>query len=324
MLKTEDFYPPKDFSAQVQNLRAYIYEALGWSYRPNVGAPAILMALQAASMVHSFSGAFKFRGEVLGQGYKGQAFELVDVTANNIPRIDRRGNDWGIGAQQTAEAEFVAQFDATNSDNRGGYEGIVLSMPHYDKSLGHTIVRRDLGKRNPAQVNGLKRVGFPSLEFESKFAVYSNDQVEARFLLSPDFVARLTDFAEDYMGRNVQCVFAGNRFHVALEIDDRFDFSRDFKAFDYQEAATTIINEVGGVFYLLEKVHALQARIGREGADGADEARGKFYRGLLQSLIPAIKEAENAFAKPEKWKQEQRHALPYFCEGLQGLLRPRF
>jgi len=324
MLKTEDFYPPKDFSAQVQSLRAYIYEALGWSYRPNVGAPGILMALQAASMVHSLTGAFKFRGEVLGQGYKGQTFELVDVTAQNVPRVNGRSNDWQWGGVQNEEAEYNALFDATNTDTRGGYEGIVLSMPHHDKFLGHTIIRRDLGNRNPAKVNGLKRVGFASLEFESKFAVYSNDQVESRFLLSPDFVARLTDFAEDYLGRNVQCVFAGNRFHVALEIDDRFDFSRDFKAYNYKEAATIIINEVGAIFYLLEKVHGLQARIGRDGAEGADKARGKYYRELLQSLIPAINGAEEAFEKPEKWQEGQRHALPYFCEGLQGLLRPRF
>ncbi|MEP3890503.1 MAG: DUF3137 domain-containing protein [Hellea sp.] len=324
MLKTEDFYPSKDFSAQVQSLRSYIYEALGWSYRPNVGAPGILIALQAASMVHSATGAFKFRGEVTGQGYKGQKFELVDVTAHNIPKIAGPKHDWQWGGQQTEEEAYNALFDATNTDTRGGYEGIVLSMPHFDKFLGHTIIRRDLGKRNPAQVNGLKRVGFASLEFESKFEVYSDDQVEARFLISPDFVARLTDFAEDYMGRNVQCVFAGNRFHVALEIDDRFDFSRDFKAFNYQEAATSIINEIGGVFYLLEKVHGLQLRIGREGAEAADEARGKFYRNLLQNLIPAIKTAEDAFEKPDKWLGEQRNALPYFCEGLQGLLRPRF
>jgi len=317
MLKTEDFYPPKDFSAQVQGLRQYIYEAIGWSYRPNVGAPAILMALQAASMVHSWSDMFKFRGEVLGQGYQGQKFELVDVTATGAPLPK-------AGQQYEYNDEFTAQFDATRTDNRSGYEGIVLSMPHIDNFLGHTIIRRDLGARNPATVNGLKRVGFASLEFEEKFEVYSNDQVEARFLISPDFVARLTDFAEDYMGRNVQCVFAGNRFHVALEIDDRFDFSRDFKAFNYQEAATSIINEVGGVFYLLEKVHGLQARIGREGAEAADEARGKVYRGLLQSLIPAIKEGEHAFEKADKWLGEQRDALPFFCEGLQGLLRPRF
>jgi len=311
MLKTEDFYPAKDFSAQVQNLRAYIYEALGWSYRPTTGAPAILMALQAASMVHSYTGMFNFRGEVLGQGYGGQAFELVDVTARKIPKVNSRRPDWQWAGQQAEQDENIAQFDATNTDERGGYEGIVLSMPHHDKFLGQTIIRR-------------KRAGFSSLEFERKFAVYTNDQVEARFLLSPDFIARLTDFAEDYMGRNVQCVFAGNRFHVALEIDDRFDFSRDFKAFNYQEAATSIINEVGGVFYLLEKVHGLQARIGREGAKAADEARGKFYRSLLQNLIPAIKHAEDAFEKPEKWAEGQRHALPYFCEGLQGLLRPRF
>jgi hypothetical protein len=317
MLKTQNVYPPQDFSAQVQSLRRYIYEALGWSYRPNVGAPSILMALQAASMVHSWSDMFTFRGEVLGQGYQGQKFELVDITAAGtpIPKMGQRSN---------YVDEFTAQHDATCTEGRSGYEGIVLSLPHIDSFLGHTIIRRDLGVKNPATVNGLKRVGFPSLEFERKFAVYSDDQVESRFLLSPDFVERLTDFAEDYLGRNVQCVFAGNRFHVALEIDDRFDFSRDFKAFDYKEAATIITNEVGAVFYLLEKVQGLQARIGREGAVGADKARGKFYRGLLQGLIPAIKVAEAAFQKPDKWREEQRDALPYFCEGLQGLLRPRF
>ena len=317
MLKTQNVYPPQDFSAQVQSLRRYIYEALGWSYRPNVGAPSILMALQAASMVHSWSDMFTFRGEVLGQGYQGQKFELVDITAAGtpIPKMGQRSN---------YVDEFTAQHDATCIEGRSGYEGIVLSLPHIDSFLGHTIIRRDLGVKNPATVNGLKRVGFPSLEFERKFAVYSDDQVESRFLLSPDFVERLTDFAEDYLGRNVQCVFAGNRFHVALEIDDRFDFSRDFKAFDYKEAAAIITNEVGAVFYLLEKVQGLQARIGREGAVGADKARGKFYRGLLQGLIPAIKVAEAAFQKPDKWREEQRDALPYFCEGLQGLLRPRF
>jgi len=184
MLKTEDFYPPKDFSAQVQSLRQYIYEALGWSYRPNVGAPGILMALQAASMVHSLTGAFNFRGEVLGQGYQGQKFELVDVTARKVIRPKARKQDWQWGGQKAEQDDYNAIFDATNTDERGGYEGIVLSMPHHDKFLGHTIIRRDLGRRNPAQVNGLKRVGFASLEFEGKFEVYSDDQVEARFLLT--------------------------------------------------------------------------------------------------------------------------------------------
>jgi len=319
-MRVQDFYPSKDFSAQVQSLRQYIHAALGWSYRADVKAPDILMALQAASMVRSPSGAFQFRGEVIGQGYKGQAFELVDVTASIPQPSDFQPR---FPARNVSDFE-LNPYDANSKDTLHGYEGIVLSMPHMDSFLGHTIVRRDIGRLNPKTVNGLKRVGFSSSKFEELFEVYSNDQVEARYLLTPDFIERLTLFADDYLGRNVQCVFAGNRFHVALEIDDRFDFSRDFQAFDYQEAATMIINEVGGIFYLLEKVHALQARIGREGEAGADAARGKFYRDLLQSLIPAIKGAEAAFETPKaQWQKEQRHVLPFFCESLHGMLSPR-
>lgn len=320
MLRVQDFHPPKDFSAQVHSLRQYIHAALGWTYRPNVGAPDILMALQAASMVRSPSGLFQFRGEVVGQAYKGQNFELVDVTATPLPEKTSR-HPFG---NRLSQEEDYSIFDANNVDTFRGYEGIVLSMPHYNSFQGHTIVRRDIGRLNPRTVNGLKRVGFASSKFEEIFEVYSSDQVEARYLLTPDFIERLTHFSDDYLGRGLQCVFLGNRFHVALEIDDRFDFSRDFQAFDYQEAAAMIVNEVGGIFYLLEKVHALQARIGREGEIGADIARGKFYRDLLQSLIPAIKGAEAAFQNPTmKWQKEQRHVLPLFCESLHGLLSPR-
>jgi len=318
-MRFQDICPPKNFSAQVQSLRTYIHAALGWSYRANVKAPDILIALQAASMVRSPTGRFQFRGEILGQGYKGQKFKLVDVTASTPP-IPESQRHFPIHNMFDSD---VTLYDANLKDTRHGYEGIVLSMPHVDNFIGHTIVRRDIGRLNPKTVNGLKRAGFASSKFERLFEVYTNDQVEARYLLTPDFIERLTLFSDDYLGRNVQCVFAGNHFHVALEIDDRFDFSRDFQAFDYQEAAGMIINEIGGLFYLLEKVHALQARIGCDGEAGADIARGKFYRDLLQSLIPAIKGAQAAFQAPEKWKQDQRQALPFFCESLHGMLSPR-
>ena len=68
-----------------------------------------------------------------------------------------------------------------------------------------TIIRRDMGKVNPKAVQGLKRVGFASSQFEGLFEVYSDDQVEARYLITPDFMERLIAFSDDYLGRNVQC-----------------------------------------------------------------------------------------------------------------------
>jgi len=99
-MKVQDFYPPKNFGAQVQSLRKYIHDALGWEYEPSVGAPGILMPLRAAGIITSISDRFDFRGRVRGHAFKNQSFELVDVTAgkmkqSSIGNLRGHGPDYG-------------------------------------------------------------------------------------------------------------------------------------------------------------------------------------------------------------------------------------
>ena len=135
---------------------------------------------------------------------------------------------------------------------------------------------------------------------------------------------RLIDFSEDYLGRNVQCAFLGDKFHVTIDIDDRFDFSRDLNSVDYKDASTAIINEVGSIFYLLEKLQTLQARVGAKGSEAVDKERGIYYRGLIDNLMPAVKGTEGKFDSTNPVFKDMQHALPFFCESLHGLLLPRF
>jgi len=213
--------------------------------------------------------------------------------------------------------------DATFSERRG-FQGVVISLPHHSRFMGRTIIRRDMGKLNPPVVQDLNRVGFASSKFEKLFEVFSDDQVEARFLITPDFMERLIDFSEDYLGRNVQCAFLGDKFHVTIDIDDRFDFSRDLNSTNYQDASTAIINEVGSIFYLLEKLQTLQARVGAKGSEAVDKERGIYYRGLIDNLMPAVKGAEDKFDSTNPVFKDMQHVLPFFCESLHGLLLPRF
>ncbi len=276
----------------VHSLRKYVYEALGWSYAPELGAPHILRPLLADGMIFSRSGKFEFKGSVMGLAFEKQKFELDDITAVIPPPPPPNKYD-----NNTHEYDLwnLSSFGKSITDVRGGFQGVVLTLDHPMQFSGKTIIRRDRGRLNPFKINGLKRVGFASLEFERLFEVYSTDQVEAQTLLSPDFISRLIDFDEDYMGRNIQCVFLGNKFHVCLDIDDKFNFSDDFKVPDYQDAATRITHEIGAIFHLLEKVQALQARIGRDGVEGADQKRNAYYRALLENLRLAISAAADKF-----------------------------
>jgi len=319
-MRVQDIYPPKNFSAQVQSLRRFIHDALGWDYMASSKAPGILNPLLASGIITSLSGRFDFRGSVRGQAFGGQSFDLVDVTASE-PKLMNEGRFTDQYA--SAYDDDTIAYDATHSIRRG-FQGVVVSLPHHSPFMGSTIIRRDHGRLNPPKVEGLKRVGFASLEFEKIFEVYSDDQVEARFLITPDFMERLMIFSDDYLGRNVQCVFLRDKFHITVDIDDRFDFSRDMNSIDYQDASTAIINEIGGIFYLLEKLQTLQARIGAKGSDAVDVERASYYRGLIDTLMPAVRGSADKFDQTNPVFKDMHHSLPFFCESLHGLLLPRF
>ena len=54
-------------------------------------------------------------------------------------------------------------------------------------------------------------------EFEKAFVVYSSDQIEARYILSPALMRRILDF-KNANGRAVHVGFANSRVYVALEL----------------------------------------------------------------------------------------------------------
>lgn len=307
-----------DYKAQVEALRRYIHDALGWAYHGRHQRPPILNAMIDDGIIYSKTGVFTFEGSVSGHAYKKQRFELNDVTAVPVPQTkpDKFKHDpydadfWGLSSFGKGETRI--------SD---GFQGVILTLDHHKKFSGKTIIRRDRAALNPLRINGLKRVGFASLEFERLFEVYSNDQVEARALLTPDFMARLIDFDEDYLGRHIQCVFEADHFHVSLDIDDRFEFSGDFNSRAYTEASKRILGEIGAIFYLLEKVQALQACIGRDGPEGADEKRGRYYRALMETLRSSISAGEAAFPSM-KGRSLNGFETPGSWQHL--LLQPRF
>ena len=75
---------------------------------------------------------------------------------------------------------------------------------------------------------------------------------------------------------------------------------------------------------MLEKLQTLQARVGAKGSEAVDKERGIYYRGLINTLMPAVKGAEDKFDSTNPVFKDIQHALPFFCESLHGLLLPRF
>jgi hypothetical protein len=78
----------------------------------------------------------------------------------------------------------------------------------------------------------LEKVKLESTEFENKFIVYSSDQVEARYILTPSFMERLVKL-QTLMGDNTSYSFVDTNVYVAVPISDQLFEPSVFSRNDY-------------------------------------------------------------------------------------------
>jgi hypothetical protein len=135
------------------------------------------------------------------------------------------------------------------------FHGQIVRMAFPKKFLGVTVVKRDAGVFNGLRALGeLKRVGLGDSTFEKAFEVYSNDQVEARYLVHPVFMERLLHLEQAFNGRRVRCGFHEGALLLAVETDDRYEIGDMFKRLDDPARARRIVGDIAEVMKLMDAV----------------------------------------------------------------------
>lgn len=114
------------------------------------------------------------------------------------------------------------------------FDGMVISASMNKNFNGHTVIRNDLGFANPKVVKHLERIALEDVEFEKKFEVYSNDQVEARYLITPSFMKRLVDWTNRNKVKTL-VVFKDGEVHILADYrKDMFELPLDTSATDFK------------------------------------------------------------------------------------------
>jgi Protein of unknown function (DUF3137) len=99
---------------------------------------------------------------------------------------------------------------------------------------------------------GLEKVKLESTEFERCFIVYSNDQVEARYLLTPSFMERIMKL-QAMMGQGISFSFVNTNINVAVPISGDLFEPSFFSANDYQKLGD-YYNTVHIVFDIIDEL----------------------------------------------------------------------
>lgn len=136
------------------------------------------------------------------------------------------------------------------------FRGQLIRIAFPKKFHGTTVVRRDAGLFNFMQrwATELQRVGLGDSRLEKAFEVYSNDQVEARYLIHPVFMERLLALETQFKGKRLRCAFIEGDLLIAVEGGDKFEIGSMFSKLDDIERARVIVKDITEIMRVIDAV----------------------------------------------------------------------
>jgi hypothetical protein len=205
----------------------------------------------------------------------GMQFQLAPAPPEVMPRLKWLGivpnwdrakyEDRLTGARGDAPFEF---FEAhleerrTTTDSKGRtrttwvtvFKGQCLVVKFHKEFNGVTKVYRDMGAFNWLTKFGVKepRVRLEDPVFEKAFEVYGSDQIEARFLLTPDFMERLIGLERTFQGKQLRCAFAGGEMLLAVAGKNLLESGSMHRRMDDLGRVREILLDFAAIFLLID------------------------------------------------------------------------
>ncbi len=199
-----------------------------------------------------------------------------------VPGWDRSAyEDLIVGNRNGIDFEFFEahlEEKRTTRDSNGRtqtrwvtvFRGQCIRFDFHKRFFGQTLITRDAGFFNfmgNMTMGDLERARLESPDFEKAFEVYTSDQVEARFLLTPDFMQRLVDLEDVFHGKRLRCAFDGGEMFIAVEGADLFEPGSMFTPLDNPERTRDLLNDFAVLFHLIDQVSHARTKQGETRGD---------------------------------------------------------
>lgn len=100
------------------------------------------------------------------------------------------------------------------------FKGLAILLEATNKKFyGHTVLHKDSGKLDEwfkEKSTKLKRANLVDPEFEKIFDVYTNDQVEARYLIDPVMIENLKALYSQYNGKKMSAAYYEDKILILI------------------------------------------------------------------------------------------------------------
>lgn len=209
---------------------------------------------------------------------KGQIALYKMQPSKILPNHDRcDSEDYFSGTYKGVDIEFseVDFKQRRRSKNRTYYvsvfKGLVILLDMNTKKFyGHTMLDKNKGKIGEwfkQKSSNLKRANLVDPEFEEMFDVYTNDQVEARYLIDPVMIERLKGLQMEYGGEGMTAAFYDSKMLILIESKHNY-----FEPAELEIPATdprsilSMKKEIGEILSLIDRLDLYDPEKVRESA----------------------------------------------------------
>ena len=196
----------------VKKITAFVDENLVYSPKGYVSREEFTNSGIFQKYCNSFSGEDHFKGKLA----------KTEIEFSEI--IARHRTTTGTGSKKKEHYNLI-------------FTGVFIVADFNKDFNGHTIVLPDtaerlLGKLGQSLQTMSSRgelVKLEDPEFEKEFCVYSDDQVEARYILSPSLMKRIVDFKRKW-NTKVYLSFRYSKVYIAIKMEKKLFETRLFKS----------------------------------------------------------------------------------------------
>ena len=132
------------------------------------------------------------------------------------------------------------------------FDGVIIKFDMNKDFSSHTLITPDT-LLHQVPTSELRHTTLEDVQFEKKFDVFTNDEVEARYLITPTFMERLKAMKTAFKADKIRCAFYGNLLLVALSTKkDLFSLCSLVKPIDDTQQYFQMYEEIVSIVKLID------------------------------------------------------------------------
>ncbi len=166
-----------------------------------------------------------------------------------------RGVHRGVGFE-IIEADFWVSGKVILDEIRDlkVFKGIIVALRMNKRFNSHTIIRqKTFFPRLLFENLRLKKTTLEDVKFNNRFDVFCNDEIEARYLITPAFMERLKNLKLAFSAKKIDCTFYNSSLLIALHTNkDLFSICSLIKPLDDIEQYKIMNNELVSILKIID------------------------------------------------------------------------